>query len=267
MCLSGAFSGGEQALFYHLAAIKSPTPITAGSLSYLAARQRWPAWWMRIFQRNILNLVAKSIESGIRIFNALAPTALPMEYAAEVADTVPLIRHPQGLDPDSSESETEPQSSGDEQSSSEHSSNAPTLIVSLSDDDTEVQSSIKSSSEHSSNAPTLIVSPSDDDTGVQSSMQSADDRTPGRRLRPSRRRRCSRPIATLGFIDPIGVIIGRSGRGGGVKGPEHRQQDEIPTSPPKHHNLSIAHKIFTIATELTNADYEYRPPPDTPAHK
>ena len=50
--------------------------------------------------------------------------------------------------------------------------------MSPSDDDT-VQSSAQSSSEHSSNAPTLIVSPSDDDTEVQSSMQQSDDRTPG----------------------------------------------------------------------------------------
>jgi hypothetical protein len=46
-----------------------------------------------------------------------------------------------------SESETEPPSSGDEPSSSDHSSNAQTLIVSPSDDDTEVQSSLQSSEE------------------------------------------------------------------------------------------------------------------------
>ena len=58
----------------------------------------------------MLNVVANSITSGIRTFNALAPTALPMDYAAEVADTVPLTRHPQRSYPDSSESEskTEP---------------------------------------------------------------------------------------------------------------------------------------------------------------
>jgi hypothetical protein len=79
MCLSGAFSGGGQALFDRLATIKFQTPITADSLSYLAARQRWANWWMRIFRRNILDVVAKSIASGIRIFNALAPTAQPCQ--------------------------------------------------------------------------------------------------------------------------------------------------------------------------------------------
>jgi hypothetical protein len=108
MCLSGAFSEGGQALFDRLATIKFPAPITAGSLSYLAARQRWADWWMRIFQRNILDVVAKSIASGIRIFNALAPTALPIDYAAEAADT---------MDSSDSDSETEPQSSWDEQPS------------------------------------------------------------------------------------------------------------------------------------------------------
>ena len=80
----------------------------------------------------------KSIASGIRIFNALAPTALPMDYAAEVADTVPLIRHSQRSVLDSSdwESETEPQS--DDNFSSDDSSSAQTLIVSSSDDDPEV---------------------------------------------------------------------------------------------------------------------------------
>ena len=41
MCLSGAFSEGRQALFDRLAAIKFPTPITTGSLSYMAAPQKW----------------------------------------------------------------------------------------------------------------------------------------------------------------------------------------------------------------------------------
>jgi|UPI000491C856 hypothetical protein len=162
--------------FDRLAAIKFPTPITAGSPSYLAAMRRWADWWMRIFQRNILYVVTKSIAPRIRIYNALARTPLPMDYSAEVADTVPLIRHPQHSE---SEFETEPKSSEDDQSSSDHSSSAHTLIVSPSDDGTEAQSSMQSSSEHSSNAPTLIVSPSDDDTEVQSSMQQSDDRTPG----------------------------------------------------------------------------------------
>ena len=161
--------------FDRLAAIKFPTPITAGSPSYLAAMRRWADWWMRIFQRNILYVVTKSIAPRIRIYNALARTPLPMDYSAEVADTVPLIRHPQHSE---SEFETEPKSSEDDQSSSDHSSSAHTLIVSPSDDGTEAQSSMQSSSEHSSNAPTLIVSPSDDDTEVQSSMQSSRGRGP-----------------------------------------------------------------------------------------
>jgi hypothetical protein len=96
MCFSRAFSEGAQALFDRLAAIKFLTPITADSLSYLAARQRWVDWWMEISQRDILNVVTKSIAPGIKIFNALAPTALPFDYAAEAADTVPLIRNPHG---------------------------------------------------------------------------------------------------------------------------------------------------------------------------
>jgi hypothetical protein len=61
-----------------------------------------------------------------------------MDYAAEAADTMSLAWNPHGSDPGStdSESEPEPQSSGDEQSSSGHSSNAQTLIVSPSDDET-----------------------------------------------------------------------------------------------------------------------------------
>jgi hypothetical protein len=38
---------------------------------------------MRIFQRNISNVVAKSVASGIRIFRAYILTALPMDYATE----------------------------------------------------------------------------------------------------------------------------------------------------------------------------------------
>jgi hypothetical protein len=161
MRLSGAFSEGAQALFDRLAAIKFPTPIAAGSLSYLAARQIWADWWMRIFQRNILNVVAKPIASGIRIFNALAPTALPKDYAAGVADTVPLIRHPQPLDSDSadSDSETEPQGSEDEQPSI-----ASTLPVSTLDDKSDANSS---GDEHPSIPPTLVVPTSDEDTEVQ----------------------------------------------------------------------------------------------------
>jgi hypothetical protein len=134
-------------------------------------------WQMRILQQNILNVLGKSMAPGIRIFNALAPTALPMDYAAKIADTVPLIRNSQrsALDSSDSESETEPQNSGDEHSSSNDYSSAQTLIMLSSDDGTEAQSSTQSSSEQSSNAPTLIVSPSDDDTEVQSSIQSSEE--------------------------------------------------------------------------------------------
>ena len=95
MSLSGAFSKGAQALLHRLAEIKFPTPLTGGSLSYLAARPRWMDWQMRIFQRNILNGVAKYIASGLRIFLAYIPTALRMDYATEAVNIVPPTRHPQ----------------------------------------------------------------------------------------------------------------------------------------------------------------------------
>jgi hypothetical protein len=95
MSLSGAFSKGAQDLINRLAEIKFPTPLTGGSLSYLAARQRWMDWQMRIFQRNILNGVAKYIASGLRIFLAYIPTALRMDYATEAVNIVPPTRHPQ----------------------------------------------------------------------------------------------------------------------------------------------------------------------------
>jgi hypothetical protein len=44
---------------------------------------------MRIFQRNVLNVVAKFIASRVRILKALAPTSLPMDYPAEAVDTAP----------------------------------------------------------------------------------------------------------------------------------------------------------------------------------
>lgn len=55
---------------------------------------------MQIFSRNTFKVVAKSIASVIRIFLAYVPTALPMDYAQEAADTAPLVRHsqPQALD-------------------------------------------------------------------------------------------------------------------------------------------------------------------------
>jgi hypothetical protein len=40
MSLSGAFSKGGQDLLNRLAEIKFPTPLTGGSFSYIAARQR-----------------------------------------------------------------------------------------------------------------------------------------------------------------------------------------------------------------------------------
>ena len=151
MSLSGAFSEGAQALLTRLAEIKFLAPITAGSLSYIAARQRWMDWQMRIFKRNTFNVVAKSIAPGIRVFHAYVPTALPMDYAEEATDTAPLIRHSQSLALDSSdsESEIEPQPSGDEHPCRDDSSSAPTLIVSSPGDDTEVQSSTQSNSEQS----------------------------------------------------------------------------------------------------------------------
>jgi|TARA_B110000003_G_scaffold272605_1_gene308796 hypothetical protein len=77
-------------------------------------RQRWADCWMRIFQRTVLIVVAKTIAPGIRIFKALAPTALLMEYAIEVANTAPLTRNMPCSD---SETKTEPLSSDEEQPS------------------------------------------------------------------------------------------------------------------------------------------------------
>ena len=73
----------------------------------------------------------------------------------------------------------------------------------------------KSYSEYSSNAPTLIVLPSDDDTEVQPSMQSSEegDQSIASRMRYQ--------LA--------------------------RQKNTT--------NHCTAHRIFTIATEPTNADY------------
>ena len=93
MCLSGAFLDGAQKVINHLVTEKFPPPTTfdnlSVSLSYLVARQRWADWWMRFFQRIILNCVAKSIISGIRICKANAPTALHMDHAAEILETGP----------------------------------------------------------------------------------------------------------------------------------------------------------------------------------
>jgi hypothetical protein len=106
---------------------------------------------MRIFQRDILNGVAKSIASGLRIFRAYLPTALPMDYATEAASIAPLTRYPHtlaripALNSSDSASGTEPQFSEDEHSSSSQSSSekisiASTLVVLSSDEDTGNQS-------------------------------------------------------------------------------------------------------------------------------
>jgi hypothetical protein len=178
MSLSGAFSKGAQALLNRLAEIKFPTPLTGGSLSYLAARQRWMDWQMRIFQRNILNGVAKSIASGLRIFRAYIPTALPMDYATEAVNIAPFTRHPQiparilALDSPDPDSDAEPQFSGEEVSSSGDDT--------VSGNDTLFQPSSQSSSEQPSSeqpsiASTLVVSSSDEDTEIQSSPQPSEE--------------------------------------------------------------------------------------------
>ena len=85
MCLSGTFSEGVQGLFNRPAGIKFPTPILSGSMKYLAARLKWADWWMRIFQHNVQNGIAKTVEPGVRIFRAIVPTTLPMDLCRRVA--------------------------------------------------------------------------------------------------------------------------------------------------------------------------------------
>ena len=68
MCSSGAFSPGASDLFNRTVEKKSPNPPTSGSLSNLPSRQRW-----------------------------MAPTALPMGYAAEITERGPLIQAAQNL--------------------------------------------------------------------------------------------------------------------------------------------------------------------------
>ena len=143
---------------------------------------------MRIFQRDILNGVAKSIASGLRVFRAYLPTALPMDYATKAANIAPLPRYPHiparipALDSSDSASDTEPQFSEDEHFSSDDPGSTPAIIVLSSGDDTVsrndtlFQSSSQSSSEQSSSiASTLVVSSSDKDTAIQSSPQSSED--------------------------------------------------------------------------------------------
>ena len=97
-------------------------------------------WQMRICQRNVLNGVAKSIASGLRMFRAYLPTVLPMDYATEAANIAPLTRYPHTVKKEKKkEGDTEPQSSS-EQSSSEQLSIASTLVVLSSDEDTGNQS-------------------------------------------------------------------------------------------------------------------------------
>ena len=87
------------------------------------------------------------------------------------------MRHSQSLALDSSdsESEIEPQPSGDEHPGSDDSNSALALIVTSLGDDMEVQCSTQSSSEQFSIAPTLVVSPSADATGEQSSRQPSEE--------------------------------------------------------------------------------------------
>ena len=72
--------------------------------SFVPACQRWMAWWMRIIQRNAQNSVAKAVLLGIRICKAYAPTALPMDYAAEIMERGQLTRAAQNSGWDSPES-------------------------------------------------------------------------------------------------------------------------------------------------------------------
>ena len=100
MCLSGAFSKGAMEIFTHLAKEKFPGPPTpdnpSGTYSYRIARHNgFSDWWMRICQRNVLNCVTKSIMSEIRICKANAPTALPMDHAAEILQMEPTWNYSQ----------------------------------------------------------------------------------------------------------------------------------------------------------------------------
>ena len=108
MCLSGAFSQGAMEMFHHLAKEKFPDPPTpdnpTGTYSYLIARHNgFSDWWMRIFQRNVFNCVAKAIMSGIRICKANAPTALPMDHAVEILQMESTLSYPERVQPDTPE--------------------------------------------------------------------------------------------------------------------------------------------------------------------
>ena len=136
--LSGAFCmWGGHALFDRLVAMKFPTPIADGSLSYLAARQRWADWWMRIFLRNILNVVAKSIASGIRIFNTLASPQQPCQWTTPPKQPTPCLSPGTHTDRTQTAQTRSPRRNRKARETSN-------LIVSpLDDDDTEVQFSNK----------------------------------------------------------------------------------------------------------------------------
>ena len=116
------------------------------------------------------------------------------------SDTAPLIRHSQipPLDSSDSESEIEPQPSGDEHPDSDDSNSALAIIVTSLGDDMEVQCSTQSSSEQFSIAPTLVVSPSADATGEQSSRQPSEegDQSIARRTISQLARRSHDPLPT-----------------------------------------------------------------------
>ena len=92
----------------HRAKKKYPDPPTPdnpmGTYSYLIARHNgFSDWWMRIFQRNVFNRVAKAIMSIIRICKANAPTALPMDHAVEILQMEPTLSYPGTVQLDTSE--------------------------------------------------------------------------------------------------------------------------------------------------------------------
>ena len=96
---------GAMEMLDHLAKEKFPDPPTpdnpTGTYSYLIARHNgFSDWWMRIFQRNVFNCVAKAIMSGIRICKANAPTALPMDHAVEIFQMEPTWSYSKKIRPD-----------------------------------------------------------------------------------------------------------------------------------------------------------------------
>ena len=69
----------------------------------IARHNGFSDWWMRIFQRNVFNCVAKIIMSGIRICKANAPTALPMDHALGILQMEPTLSYPERVQPDTPE--------------------------------------------------------------------------------------------------------------------------------------------------------------------